>query len=65
MHIYTELILKGDLHDVEIQATKRVNTIIEQLKEKMKNNDMLYFVGMMNNFKKQAEKIIKEELIYV
>lgn len=31
----------------------------------MKNTDMLYWVGMMNNFKNQAEKIIFNELIYV
>ena len=35
------------------------------LTEDMKNTDILYWVGMMNNFKNQAEEIIFNELIYV
>jgi hypothetical protein len=48
-----------------------VEQIIEQLKSKsdltedMKNSDMLYWVGMMNNFKNEAEEIVYKELIYV
>lgn len=52
-------------------ATERVEKMTKQLKlksnlaENTKNTDMLYWVGMMNNFKNQAEEIIFNELIYV
>ena len=35
------------------------------LTEEMKNTDQLYWVGMMNNFKNQAEEIVLKKLIYV
>ena len=53
--------LNSHLKEIQDTATKRVEQIIKQLKEKsnltenMKNTDMLYWVGMMNNFKNQAE----------
>ena len=72
---YSMMLMDGTLnsHLKEIQetATERVEQIIKQLKSKsnltedMKNTDMLYWVGMMNNFKNQAEEIIFNELIYV
>ena len=64
---YTIMLMEGTLtkHLKEIQetATKRVNQIIEELKEKsdlteeMKNSDPLYWVGTMNAIKGQAECI--------
>ena len=63
--------LNSHLKEIQDTATKRVEQIIKQLKEKsnltenMKNTDMLYWVGMMNNFKNQAEEIVFNELIYV
>ena len=72
---YSIMLMDGTLnsHLKEIQETaiERVEKIIKQLKEKsnltedMKNADMLYWVGMMNNFKNQAEEIVFNELIYV
>ena len=72
---YSIMLLEGTLntHLKEIQetATTRVEQIIKQLKEKsnlteeMKNTDQLYWIGMMNNFKNQAEEIVLKELIYV
>ena len=72
---YTIMFVKGTLnkHLKEIQETaeKRIDIIIEQLKqqnnltEEMKNTDQLYWVSMMNNFKSTAEEIILNELIYV
>ena len=72
---YTILFMDNKLTDhlEEIQeiATKRVQEIIKALKEQsdlteeMKNKDQLYWVGMMNNFKNQAEEIVLKELIYV
>ena len=59
------------LEEVQETATKRVDKIIQELKtqsdltEEMKNTDQLYWVGMMNNFKNQAEEIVLKELIYV
>lgn len=63
--------LTDHLEEVQEIATKRVEEIIKSLKEQsnlteeMKNTDQLYWVGMMNNFKNQAEEIILKELIYV
>ena len=59
------------LEKVQEITTKRVEEIIKSLKEQsnlseeMKNTDQLYWVGMMNNFKNQAEEIVLKELIYV
>ena len=63
--------LNSHLKEIQETATERVEQIIKQLKvksnltEDMKNTDMPYWVGMMNNFKNQAEEIIFNELIYV
>mgnify|MGYP004515497933 FL=1 len=63
--------LTDHLEEVQGIATKRVEEIIKSLKEQsnlteeMKNTDQLYWVGMMNNFKNQAEEIVLKELIYV
>ena len=63
--------LTDHLEEVQVIATKRVEEIIKLLKEqsnlteKMKNTDQLYWVGMMNNFKNQAEEIVLKELIYI
>ena len=72
---YTIMFVNGTLnkHLKEIQETaeKRIDIIIEQLKEQnnlteeMKNTDQLYWVSMMNNFKNTAEEIVLNELIYV
>ena len=63
--------LTDHLEEVQEIATKRVEEIIKSLKEQsnlteeIKNTDQLYWVGMMNNFKNQAEEIVLKELIYV
>ena len=63
--------LTDHLEEIQEIATKRVKEIIESLKEQsnlteeMKNTDQLYWVGMMNNFKNQAEEIVLKELIYI
>ena len=59
------------IKEIQETATERVEKMTKQLKlksnlaENTKNTDMLYWVGMMNNLKNQAEKIIFNELIYV
>ena len=72
---YTIMFMNGTLnnHLKEIQETaeEKINLIVEQLKkennltEKMKNTNQLYWAGMMNNFKNEAEEIVLKELIYV
>ena len=72
---YTMLLMDGTLntHLKKIQeiAKIRVENIVNELKvkskltEEMKNTNQLYWVGMMNNFKNQAEEIVFSELIYV
>ena len=72
---YTIMFVNGTLnkHLKEIQETaeKRIDIIIEQLKqqnnltEEMKNTDQLYWVSMMNNFRNTAEETVLKELIYV
>ena len=63
--------LTDHLEEVQEIAAKRIEETIKSLKEQsnlteeMKNTDQLYWVGMMNNFKNQAEEIILKELIYV
>lgn len=72
---YTIMFVNGTLnkHLKEIQETagERIDIIVEQLKKKnnlteeIKNEEQLYWVGMMNNFKNVAEEIVYKELIYV
>ena len=63
--------LTKHLSNIQETAQKRVDIIVEKLKanrnltEKMKNENQLYWVGMMNNFKNQAEEIVMREIIYV
>lgn len=64
-------ILNKHLKEIQETAQARVDLIVEQLKkennltEEMKNTNQLYWVGMMNNFKNEAEEIVFNELIYV
>ena len=64
-------ILNKHLKEIQETAQARVDLIVEQLKkennltEEMKNTNQLYWVGMMNNFKNEAEEIVLKELIYV
>lgn len=63
--------LRKHIVETDMEAKEKVESIIKQLKERsnlteeMKNSDPLYWVGMMNNFKNQAEEIVRKELIYV
>ena len=68
--LFMNMTLNRHLKEVQELAQSRVTELVEQLKaesgltEDMKNTDMLYWVGMMNNFKNQAEEIVIKELIY-
>ncbi len=69
--LFIENKLVNHLEEIQETAMKRVEEIIQKLKlqsnltEEMKNTNQLYWVGMMNNFKNQAEEIVLKELIYV
>ena len=62
--------LNKHLKEIQETAQARVEQIINQLKEKsnltenMKNTDMLYWVGMMNNFKNEAKEIVFKKIIF-
>lgn len=72
---YTIMLMNGTLRkhivQIDIDAKNRVENIVNILKsqsdltEEMKNTNQHYWVGMMNNFKNQAEEIVLKELIYV
>ena len=71
---YIELMLDGKLpeHLIEIdkQANKKVKAIIRSLAklqnvdEKLKANNQIEWVKLMNNLKNSAEEIVLNELIY-
>lgn len=72
---YSIILVDGTLNkrlkEIQEAAQARVEQIINQLKEKsnltedMKNTEMLYLVGLMNNFKNEAEEIVFKEIIYI
>ena len=72
---YSSLILTGKLWtylaDLNEQAEKRLDLIIEQMKaaegvtEELKARNQLEWVGRMNNIRNRAEEIINSEMIYI
>jgi len=72
--LYIQFLTSCKLHsylaDLNEQAIDRRWTIVEQMKktqgitEELKANDMMSWVGAVNNIKACAEEIINEELIY-
>ncbi|MBQ8827468.1 MAG: TnpV protein [Oscillospiraceae bacterium] len=72
--LYQAMLLKGTLNkhcaEVEDTAYERLDRTVKAmakadgLTEEMKNTDPLRWVGMMNNYKKCAEEIIFDEIIY-
>ena len=58
------------LNDVDIEATERIEFLIEMMKqqqgitEKLKAQNQFEWVGLMNNIRNSAEEIILNELIY-
>ena len=72
---YSSLILTGKLWtylaDLNEQAEKRLDLIIEQMKaaegvtEELKARNQLEWVCRMNNIRNRAEEIVKSEMIYL
>ena len=60
---FLQLIQKKNINEIR-ETTKQLKEQ-SNLTEEMKNSDPLYWGGMMNNFKNQAEEIVGKELIYV
>jgi len=72
--LYTNLLMSGKLrahlHKIDITAYERWELIIKQMMaaqgvtEQMKADDMMLWVGKVNNIRACADEIIRAELIY-
>ena len=72
---YTTLLTEGKLntrlHEIDLEANKRLDTIIPRLAnerdidEDLKARDMLRWVAEMNNIKASAEEIVLREVVLV
>jgi len=71
--LYTNLLTSGKLsehlHEIDVTAFERWKLIIKQMKdaqgvtEQLKSDDMMKWVGMVNNIRNCADEIIRNELI--
>ena len=72
---YTTLLTEGKLnarlHEIDLEATEMLDTIIPRLAtergidENLKARDMLRWVAEMNNIKANAEEIVLREVVLV
>ena len=72
---YTTLLTEGKLnarlHEIDLEATEMLDTIIPRLadergiNEDLKARDMLRWVAEMNNIKASAEEIVLREVVLV
>ena len=72
---YTTLLTEGKLnarlHEIDLEVTEMLDTIIPRLAtergidENLKACDMLRWVAEMNNIKASAEEIVLREVVYV
>ena len=72
---YTTLLTEGKLnarlHEIDLEATEMLDTIIPRLAtergidEDLKTRDMLCWVAEMNNIKASAEEIVLREVVLV
>lgn len=69
--LLTECKLNSYLHDIDVRATEMYNNLVKQLAERqgiteqLKADDMMAWVGAMNNIANQAREIVYSEVIYV
>lgn len=71
--LYTNLLTSGQLsehlHEIDVSARERWELIIEQMMkaqgvtEQLKADDIMAWVGKVNNFRNCADEIIRNELI--
>ena len=63
--------LNEHLHEVDTLCYERVEILVEQLKaracitEELKATDQMKWIGLMNNARSSAKKIVLKELMYV
>ena len=72
--LYANLLTSGKLnshlHEIDETAFKRHELIVKQMMaaqgvtEQLKANDMMKWVGVVNNIRNRADEIIRNELIY-
>lgn len=72
--VYITLLTQGTLvqylNDFDVEASERVEYLIDSMKrrqgitEQLKEKDQMEWVGMMNNIKNAAEEIVLKELVY-
>lgn len=72
--LYTELLMKEQLnnylYDVQNLVNDKINELIisfsekENVNEKLKNDNQILWVGLMNNIKNRAEEIVIKDYIY-
>lgn len=72
---YIRLLLDGKLneylHEVDEGCHARVEVLVEQMKagtgitEELKSTNQMKWIGLMNNVRITAEKIVQREIIYV
>lgn len=72
---YIKLLMDGKLneylHEIDEACYERMELLVEQMKagagitEELKASDQMKWVGLMNNVRSSAEKIVLKELIYV
>lgn len=72
--LYTNLLTSGKLnvhlHEIDIAAFERHELIVKQMMaaqgitEQLKADNMMKWVGMVNNIRNCADEIIRNELIY-
>ena len=73
-NVYLDLMMSGRLNsylvDIEEQAQKRFERIVEQMKqaqgitERLKSENQMEWVGKMNNIRNRATEIVTANLIY-
>ena len=71
--MYLELVFVGKwneyLHEVDEECHQRIELLVKQMKagagvtEQLKATDQMKWVGLMNNLRNAAEKIVLEELV--
>ena len=62
--------LTAHLNRVDQEAREQVKTLVKQMVEKqgveqLKMQDLMKWVGLMNNIKACAEEIVLQELVYM
>ncbi len=72
--LYTNLLTSGKLnahlHEIDETAFERHELIVKQMMtaqgitEQLKSDDMMKWVGLVNNIRNCADEIIRNELIY-